>query len=382
MLFDQYRTIGGGQTVLLSVVEAARRLVDRIILVIPKGGSLESAARDRFPASVKIVEAGEIRMASGKKTPFDLVRLAYGTGAFVFRYFRLARRATLLYANGPRQFPGAALLAMVARRPCIYHVHLDHTKLEKRVIGVIAGLKWTAAVIANSSFTYSRLTDTLPKLKTNLKVVTIENALSVTYCDCPFDNRFATEPGIWNMLVIGVIRPEKGQDLAVALAARMPGLRVHIVGSAAVDAERWAAELRRFAPANVMFHEFVNDVRAFIHGHDMHFCLVPSRTEESFGLSAIEAMACSCIAVVRDSGGLTEVAARTGAVTFNGGIDELALVVKSLMSTSHDRLSELAEMQWRRTLENYGPARFLNAIQEVMSNQLGGSGVSEAAREV
>lgn len=382
VLFDQYRTIGGGQTVLLSVAEAAQQLVDTIVLVIPKGGSLETAARDRLPGNLKIIGASELRMTSGRKAPLDFLRLAYGTATFVIRYIRLARRSTLLYANGPRQFLGVALLASIARRPCIYHLHLDHKMVEKRVIGFIAGLRWTAAVIANSSFTYSRLISALPKLKYNKNVITIENALSAAYCGGAFENRFVGHLETWNILVIGVIRPEKGQDLAVALAKQMQDVRVHIVGAAGAGAERWAAELRRKAPDNVTFHEFVDDVQAFIRHHQIHFCLVPSRTDESFGLSAIEAMACSCIAVVRDGGGLAEVAARTGAVVFSGGVDELAIVVHALMNMGNEKLSELADMQRRRTLENYGLSGFVYAIRRVLIAHLDGTNVSEATRHV
>src|SRR5690606_28037918 len=95
---------------------------------------------------------------------------------------------------------------------------------------------------------------------------------------------------------------------------------------------------------------------------DIQFSLVPSRCEESFGLAAIEGMACSCLTIVSGRGGLAEIAAQTGALVAKDEAD-LSSVLDDLAGRSPDQLAALARNQHAATLAAYAPQLFEAKIQ-------------------
>lgn len=358
VFFDQYPFLGGGQAVLLSLTEAACRVAKRVVLVVPTGGALEFAIRQRFGSRVEIVHTPELCIAHGRKGPCDLVKLvAYNLG-MVIRHWKLVRHADLIYVNGARQFLGIILLSTLTRRFCCYHVHIDHSNIEKRLIWLAAWLPTTHRVVVNSPFVLRRLEQGVRGVTKNPKMVLVENSLDRIYDGRNFINRFENcRPGPLNVVVLGVLRPEKGQDRAIELARRDVRIHVHLIGRIGEGAEGWVTQLQSEAPQNVTFHEAVLDVPAFLDRLEAHVNLVPSRWEEPFGLVAIEGMACSCITVVSNSGGLADIAAKTSAFVCND-IDEMSTVLNNVLACTPAEQMTLAKRQFDATMSSYRSERF------------------------
>jgi glycosyltransferase involved in cell wall biosynthesis len=61
-----------------------------------------------------------------------------------------------------------------------------------------------------------------------------------------------------------------------------------------------------------------------------HFLLVPSTWEEPFGIVALEGMACGCVPIVSDGGGLPDAVGDAGLVFKRGDVDSLVEAIKKL----------------------------------------------------
>jgi len=369
-LFDQYPYLGGGQIVLLSIAAAARRVTSNIVLYAPVGGALELAIKRRFGGVVVMQPTPEPQISHGHKIALDVLVLLLFSLKFAFRHFGAVRSANLVYANGPRQFPGLMLLSLLTSRRCCYHLHNNHGAAEKRLIVAAARMRSTAKIFVNSQFVYSQLLRFAPELGRNPKVMVLENGLDRAYAARHFLDRFTTLEKPWNLVVLGVLRPEKGQDIAIELARRMPEIHVHLIGRAGPGAEAWVASLRARAPPNVTFRGTVDDVPASLDALDARLNLMPSRWEEPFGLAAIEGMACSCITMVSDRGALPEIAQKTGALVYGTEIAPLVTLVRSLLAMSHRALAELAAAQFDATMRVYHPDRFVDRLAEILAATL------------
>lgn len=102
---------------------------------------------------------------------------------------------------------------------------------------------------------------------------------------------------------LGAFTEEKGQDVAVAAAGLLresvPNARLLLAGEG-----RLLNDLRRSAPANVIFPGFVADRAQFFGALDVF--IMPSRSE-AWGMAALEAMAHGVPVIASDVGGLPEI---------------------------------------------------------------------------
>lgn len=114
LLVDQFSGSAGGQQCL---VDLAPGLVERgwdVSAAIPSGGTLASRLRE---AGVQVVEFPPLEYTNSRKTARDALRFAVDFPALA----RLIRqqRADVVYANGPRVLPAAALAA----KRLVFHAH-------------------------------------------------------------------------------------------------------------------------------------------------------------------------------------------------------------------------------------------------------------------
>lgn len=98
------------------------------------------------------------------------------------------------------------------------------------------------------------------------------------------------------------------------------------------------------------------------------FLLVPSRWEEPFGIVALEGMACGCIPIVSDGGGLPDAVGRAGLVFQRGNIGELVLLMYQLLTDPelvHQlQLEASAQLQAHYASEVSG--KYLSVIENVV----------------
>jgi len=360
LFFDQYPYIGGGQRILLDIAEAVRG--QSCAFCIPPGGPLEAEIKRRFP-DARILDATPPDMTHRRKGVTDMVRLIGYTILGIVRHRVAARRATLLYANGGRQFPLVLALSLLSGTRAIYHLHLDHSRMEKKIITFASRFRVTYRIVAISEFVRARIATVLPPAGVR-KLALVENALSIQFSSRPFRERFFGIP-LRQMAIAGTIRPEKGQDQAIEIARDHPDLHLHILGTVGLGAEKWAADLRRSAPINVTFHGAVADVGEAFDRLGIQVSLVPSQWQEPFGLIAIESMALSCITVVQNSGALPDIAARTSAILCRD-TQSMTREIGRLKGMTDVELSSIAKKQFSATQDCYAPKRFMTEIYSVM----------------
>jgi glycosyltransferase involved in cell wall biosynthesis len=351
LFLDQYGDMGGGQTVLLSLLDAASGLGE--LTVLAPQGPLQQAVR-RQSSVVTYITCAEPRLSHGRKGIGDAFRLLRAVMGFA-RHLPLLRRQDIIYVNGLRHLPALLLLSPLLKARIIYHVHLDHSAAEKRLIRLAARQGATQAIVVNSSFVQARLDAP--------KSLLIENALDRRFAALPFRNRFARP--LSRAAVCGTLRPEKGQDVALAAIAGHPGITLHIIGREGDGAAYWIQGLRATAPANVIFHGPAGDLAGRLDSLDIQLNLVPSQWDEPFGLAAIEGMACSCLTIVSGKGGLAEIAAKTGALVA-ADAQALSALLARLKNESAEALAAQASAQHKATLAAYAPARFRTEIRALL----------------
>ena len=235
--------------------------------------------------------------------------------------------------------------------------------MEKRFFARTLSSPNIAALVVPSTFVRDDLVQFSEKFSSP-KVRLVENGLSQRYDGLPFDDRFnGNAPS--RVALIGRLSPEKGQDMLPLLASMVPDISFHVLGDSAFADTSWSEGLRRMAPTNVHFHGWVDDVPSAIRDLGIQVCLVPSRCDEASPLVPLEAMALSCLTLVRDRGGLKEIAARTGALTFVNDA-EVAPLLSRMMAMPAQDLSSLARSQHAATLASYGHEAFVGRLEVLL----------------
>jgi glycosyltransferase involved in cell wall biosynthesis len=358
---DQYGSLGGGQQVLLELIRAAHGLGMKVTAVVPGHGGLLPMV-EKMGGAVRSIP--ELRLTQGKKGSADALRLAGYSAALIARHGAFLAEQDLVYVNGARLLPAMMALSFVLRkvRFC-YHIHLAHANTERRLFGLALSRPNTTAVVVPSTFVKKDLVQFSAKFSSP-KVQLVENGLSQRFDCLPFEDRFGGNT-LARVALIGRLSPEKGQDILTSLAPILPDISFHVLGDSAFADDGWSEGLRRTVPANVHFHGWVDDVPSMIRELGIQVCLVPSRCDEASGLVPLEGMALSCLTVVRSRGGLAEIAARTGALTF-GEDAEVAPLLSRLAALSAQDLSSLALSQHTATLARYGHEAFVTRLRVLL----------------
>jgi glycosyltransferase involved in cell wall biosynthesis len=202
----------------------------------------------------------------------------------------------------------------------------------------------------------------------------VENSLDWAFAGLPFEDRFENSARPWKAAVIGTMRPEKGQDIAIEALAERQDIILHLIGCDGDGAGDWVADMKARAAENIKFVGATTDVAATIRRLGIQFSVVPSRWPEPFGLVAIESMASSCITIVSGRGGLEEIAQRTGALVAKDA-RELSGLLNHLLHLPPPELHALARRQYEAVQRHYAPARFQEQIRHLLSGAFRGRSV-------
>src|ERR1700736_162441 len=207
LFLDQFADLGGAQ----------RGLLDLIPAILQRGWSAEAAVpgEGELPARLRAlgvkthaIPCGPYR--AGPKGPGDLIRFAADVPRQVacLKPIMEASRIDLLYVNGPRLLPAAAL--SVGKRPLVFHAHsVLSSRLQAQVAG--ASLRWRrASAIACSQFVARAFSQWVPACRMQV----VYNGVSSGPVAA---SRGPAPPRIG---FVGRIAPEKG-TLAFLSAARL-----------------------------------------------------------------------------------------------------------------------------------------------------------------
>ena len=365
IFFDQYANVGGGQRVLLSLIEIALKLDYNVFVAIPIGGDLEKIIIKEFFNKVNILKINEIKLTNINKNFFDYLKLVRESKS-VFNFWSHIKDSNLVYINGPRLVPVFIFISMLIRKKqMVYHIHMDHKIIEKYLYCIAAFIGKKSTVVMNSDFTSKRFFDVCKIFVNYSKFITVENGLSKNFSDKKFVDRFSSKSDVVNILIVGGVRIEKGVDVALSVARISSRIVVHIVGPAPSDSFDYLNKLKKQSSDNIIFHGVIEDISSIYDKLNAHIILMPSRVPESFGLSLIEGMSNSCIGICRSIGALTDIAAITGAISFKED-NELDKIIGNLLLLSKSELKKICKLQHANTILSYNYDIFEKNISKVI----------------
>jgi glycosyltransferase involved in cell wall biosynthesis len=290
LFLDQFSELGGAQRVLFDTACAARERGWPVQVALPDDGPLVDQLRScGFP--VARIACGPYR--SGSKSVGDLLHFSSDLRQQRRVIGDLARETDLIYVNGPRLLPAAALVSR-GRIPMLFHAHSHVEGLARRfACGSIRRARATVIACSQSVLDVFR--------EGSRGAAVIPNGVA----EIPFHKR----AGISRIGVIGRIHPDKGQAEFVRAAAilhsEFPRVQF-VIGGAPLFANsaylRSMEELARGLP--VEFLGWRDDIGAVL--SELDLLIVPSK-QEGMGRVIIEAFSTGVPVVANAVGGITEV---------------------------------------------------------------------------
>ncbi len=313
LLLDQFSDPGGAQQGVLELLPSLRDRGWQLLAGFPGNGELFDRVRE-IGFAVERIDCGPY--TSGRKSVRDIAHFVREAPRLARQIGELARsvRADLVYINGPRLLPAAALAGL--RAPVLFHAHsYVGPGLTRRIAGM-ALRRSRAWLLGNCEFVAAAWRDFVPPERTRV----IYNGVA----PAPVLARTGTRPAV---ACIGRIAPEKGQLDFLAAARRIhqaiPECRLQIIGDALFaepGAERYDREVRAAASAlPVELPGWVDGVYASLAEVDL--LLVPSAPHEATTRVILEAYAAGVPVIAYASGGIPEVVddGRSGCLARDAG---------------------------------------------------------------
>jgi glycosyltransferase involved in cell wall biosynthesis len=348
LVLDQFSELGGAQRCLLDLLPAIRARGWDALIGLPGSGELFARVR-ALGFDAEQISCGPFR--SGSKSASDLVRFAVQTPRLAHEIRRLAARigADLVYVNGPRLLPAAALAGLDL--PVVFHAHSYlQAGLVRRLAG--AGLRrMRARVIGQSRFVAEPW---MPYVGTE-RVTIVYNGVAGPERVAERSADAAPRVGY-----IGRIAPEKGLidflSAAALIHKAVPECRFCIYGAAVISDPTYEGSVRAAAAGlPVQFAGWVDDVYAAMAGMDV--LLVPSTKVEGTTRVILEAFAAGLPVIAFRAGGIPEVIEHGVNGLLVEGIEEMAKECVGLLRDPAKRaaISQAGRGAWDRrfTLERY-----------------------------
>ncbi len=373
----------GASRMFLESVEGMLALGWRVVVSIPQptGPLLDEIAE----------RGGELRPAAS-----PVLRKAYLRGLGPLRLLGIALRALpaqlrilrevrpdVIYVNTIIQ-PLWLVLGRCLGIPVVCHVHEGEASTPRLVRKVLSiPLLLARRLILNSRFSLSVLIDVMPRVAAR-SVVIVNGVPGPPRVEPPR----ATLEGPVRLLYLGRLSERKGTGDAIE-AVRLLGQRgvdaqLDIVGAVFPGMEAVEEDLRRQVTdarldGRVRFCGFAPTVWPYL--ADADILLVPSRTDESFGNTAVEAILAARPVIATRISGLVE--ATTG---FDAALlvtpsapDEIADAVARVV-TQWSRFREHALADAPRAAHRHAPEEYRSAVAQVLRATV--NGVNRSARRL
>ncbi len=367
LCLDQFGELGGAQRCLLDMLPALGGRGWSAHLAAPAGGELAERAA-AAGATADRIHCGPYH--SGHKTAGDAARFALDVPRLASEIRSLMRRyrADLVYVNGPRLLPAAAVAARKGP-PLLFHAHSYLEGYPRR----LAGLSLRAAratVVASCQFVAVPL---LPYCS--------GRGIRVVYngVRCAAPHPPAEGPG-FRIGVIGRISREKGQAeflrAARLLHHDLPQCRFLICGAPLFSepaALRYRTELEALAeglPAEFMgWRENIEEVFA-----TLDLLVVPSAPVDATPRVILEAFAAGVPVVAFAVGGIPEIVRHneTGFLVERRSPRALADTLRQLLLGEPQRLREVAGRALTNVRGEFSLERYREQMLETIEAALRG----------
>jgi glycosyltransferase involved in cell wall biosynthesis len=347
LVLDQFSDLGGAQQALLDLLPGMAARGWQALVGLPGEGKMFGRIR-QIGFDTEPIDCGPYE--SGTKSAADLMRFASGTPRLVQQIRRLATRirAELLYINGPRLLPAAALAKLDC--PVVFHAH---SYLGAGMVRRLAGTalrQMKARLIGQSRF----VADPWKAF--------VADRISVIYNGVagPGELRAGPAGGPPRAGCIGRIAPEKGQ-LAFVAAAKivhqaMPEARFVVHGASMFSAPGYEDRVREAAAGlPIEFPGWAHHVYDAMRCLDL--LLVPSAHVEATTRVILEAFAAGLPVIAFRAGGIPEVVEHGSDGLLVRSPEEMARETIALLRdrSRREEMSQAARETWshRFTLERY-----------------------------
>lgn len=351
------------------LVEAGRR----VAVVLPVAGPLV-ALLEQAGARVHVVPVPVLRKSALR--PAGLLRLLAGTLRATPAALRLLRRtgADVVYVSTLTQ-PWWLVVARLRGVPAVCHVHEAEASSPRLVrVALCLPLLLARRVVVNSRFAHEVAVGAVPALAGRTAVV-LNGVRGPGRPLAPVAG-VPRPGGLLRLLYVGRIAQRKGVDTLVEAVGRLVAggadVTLTLLGDVFPGYEEFEASLRTRASeedlaGRVVFAGFVDDVWAVAEEH--HVWVVPSRTDEPFGNTAVEAVLAGRPLVASRSGGLSEAAAGYGSAVLvePGDVGGLVSAVQDL-DRRWDEVARLAADEVVRAQERHSPASYQAAVLRVLDH--------------
>jgi len=343
LFLDQFSEFGGAQQTLLDTVEAVQRNGWQAHVLLPRCGPLLEKLQSLG------VPVGEISCGpyhAGNKTTADSVRFVLDLPRQIRAIHTAAAQNyfDLIYVNGPRLMPAAALASRGTR--VVYHAHSHVYGMAARLLRW--GIRRTQATLIGCS---SSVLEPIRQCMDGHPVHVVSNGVrDVGYRECDFGSG-----GTWRIGIIGRIAPDKGQlefaGAASILARELPGARFVICGAPQFDeSSRYSDVVRQQTRGlPVEFMPWQRDVGPVLRGLDL--LIVPSK-REGMARIIVEAFSAGVPVVAFPAGGIPEVVldGETGFLTREFSIAALASRIREVIDAPEQlqRVASNARQAWAR----------------------------------
>jgi len=289
LFLDQFGELGGAQQCLLDLLP----VIQHAVVAMPGDGPMF----DRVGAlgfETARIDCGPY--ASWTKTGLDIARFVFEAPRLARQIRSLARGADLLYINGPRLLPAAALSGI--RKPVVFHSHSYLPPGPVRKVSGLALQRLRAHVIASCRYVAK------PWEPYAGEISVVYNGVAGPARPLPQRN------GPFTIGCIGRIAPEKGQrefvEVARIVHARMPDARFSIYGETMFASQNYEHEVRAAAVGlPIEFAGWAPNVYDALANIDV--LLVPSASHEATTRVILEALAAGVPVIAFPSGGIPEV---------------------------------------------------------------------------
>jgi glycosyltransferase involved in cell wall biosynthesis len=359
LLIDQYGELGGGQRCLLETAAGFAARGWTVNAAVPEQGPLKSALSP-FCDRIFSIPCGPF--SSTRKNAGDVLRFAAQLPVQAVSLARIAHRAgaDVLYVNGPRVLPAAALAR--GSRPLVFHAHWNVIQPAGAAL-MRHGLEASDAYVIASSRSIARV----------LEGAVPSGRIRVVYNGVA---GYGTTPRlrstIRHIVVLGRIAPEKGQ-LGFVRAARVaseaaPELRFTVCGAPLFTGERYAASVRAEAAGlPVAFPGWTQTGAAW--WADADLLVVPSDATDNIPRVIIEAFAAGVPVLAYPSGGIPELIEHrvTGLLVRERTPRALASAILSA-SLSVQHLNEIAIRAYYRWQGYYTLERFQSELCDALDD--------------
>jgi glycosyltransferase involved in cell wall biosynthesis len=279
----------------------------------------------------------------------------------------------VLYVN-TMTIPLWVLLGRLRGIPVICHVHEGESSAPRILRSALAlPLFLAARVIANSRFSVGVLAASFPRLAA--RVIVVNNGVKGPPTVTPSPPHFEFP---LRVTYVGRLSPRKGVDVAIQsiadLAARGVDSRLDIVGDVFVGYEWYEAQLRdQVASAGlsdrVVFHGFQPSIWPIVASGDV--VVVPSRVDEPFGDTAVEAVLSGRRVIASATSGLLEATDgyQTAITVAPGNANALADALQQTIQTWEGTSSQI-EADTERALARHGAHAYRRQIADLIDTMV------------